>query len=382
MNRIQLGNKVYNLALSVYIFQAVGVFSSLENKPFLGYLTYLILLLLGIKIILSRYTRPQFLLVVSLLVFGLWLYYITTVGDLMIFIWFIIAARDVNLRRSLRVALSVYIIAVLSGLLLYFFGYAPDNTKKLTDGTIGHSYGFTNANVLSILAFQPVLIWVFLKYKNLRIRDYVLIILTESTLYYFTRCRSAFIASLVILFLLPNIKALSSYKYTKGILSVLAFTSPICAILSFLFVYLYSRGGALVNNIDILGSSRVSSAYMNIFLYGIRFLPVANNPIYSSLYTLDNSYIRIATHFGILVLILVLYIYTRSMYIMFKREEYERLTIMVTICILSLFETNLYRLSINIALLLLSEGLYMSSKLNTTKECESGILYQQEDRRK
>ena len=374
MDRIQLGNKVYNLALSVYIFQAVGVFSSLENKPFLGYLTYLILLLLGIKIILSYYTKKQLLWVVALLGFGIWLYYITGLGDLMIFTWFIISGRDIDLRKTFRVALKVYFFSIILGISLYAFGFSTDVTKKLTDGSFGHSLGFTNANSLSLLIFQPILIWIFLRYESFKIRDYAGILLTELIVYLITRCRSAFITSIVLLFLLPNIKALSSRHYSKRILKILVYVAPICSVLSFLLVYLYSKGGAAVSVIDILGSSRISSAYINIIRYGIHFFPTANNPIYESLYTLDNSYIRIATHFGIAVLILVIYFYTRSMWFMYKREEYDRLTVMVTICILSLFETNLYRLSINIAILLLSEGLYSSSLVDESDQSMAGEI--------
>ena len=366
MSRTIIGNKVFNLALSVYIIQAVGVYSSLKVKPFLGFLTYLILLLLGLKFVLSRYTKPQLFLMVFLLSFGIWLYYITKVGDLMIFIWFIVAARDVDLRRTFRTALRVYIITMTLAVCMYLLGYATDVTKALADGTVGHSYGFINANVLSVLVFQPVLIWVFLKYDRLKIREYLLIIIVELLLYYITRCRSTLVISVSLLILLPNIKVLSSHKYSRRVLSVLTFIAPVCALLSFISVYLYSRGGVALTAMDILGSGRISNAYINISMYGMHLLPIENNPIFGSPYTLDNSYIRIGTHFGMLVLILVVYIYTRSMHFMYKREEYERLVVIAIICLLSLFETNLYRLSINIAILFLSEGLYSSGKLDAS----------------
>lgn len=362
MKRIELGNNIFNFALSLYIIQTVGVFSSMEVKPFLGYMTYVILFLLVTKIFLSKYTLTQFFIIVFLLAFGVWLFNITEDGDLMILIWFIIAARDIELRKTFRVALEIYIVTILVGLLLFIFGFATDKTKMLANGTIGHSYGFTNANTLSVLIFQPILIWIFLRYKDFKLRDYSCILIIEIIVYYITKCRSTFITNIVLLFLIPNIKALSTHKYSKRILSILVLISPICTVLSYFAVYLYSQGGTVLNVLDILGSSRISSAYMNIIRYGIHFLPIANNPIYESLYTLDNSYIRIGAHFGIVVLTLIIYIYTRSMFLMYKREEYERLTVMATICILSLFETNLYRLGINIAILFLSEGLYTSVK--------------------
>lgn len=374
MSRSDLGNNIFNIALSVFILQAVGVYSSMEAKPPLGFLTYIILLLLGLKTVLSKYTVAEFSLIVILLVFGVWLYYITGTGELMLFFWFIVAARDVDIRKTLRLALKVYILAITLGVILYLLGFAPDMIKNLSGGGVGHSYGFSNANALSMLIFQPVLIWIVLRYENFKIRDYAGILLTELIVYLITRCRSAFITSIVLLFLLPNIKALSSRHYSKRILKILVYVAPICSVLSFLLVYLYSKGGAAVSVIDILGSSRISSAYINIIRYGIHFFPTANNPIYESLYTLDNSYIRIAAHFGIAVLILVIYFYTRSMWFMYKREEYDRLTVMVTICILSLFETNLYRLSINIAILLLSEGLYSSSLVDESDQSMAGEI--------
>ena len=366
MNRNELGNKIFNLEFSIYIIQAVGIFSSMETKPPLGYLNYVILLLLGIKIILSKYSKVQIFLVAILLAFGVWLYVITEVGDLMLFIWFVIAARDVELRKTFSIALKVFAFSIAFGVFLCILGPAADVIKTMTDGTIGHSYGFTTANTLSLLIFQPILIGIFLRYKNFKIRDYLIIILIELIAYYVTRCRSTLITCIVLLILLPNIKALSSRKYSKKILSLLAFTSPFCAFVSYFSVFLYSQGGAALSALDLLGSSRISNAYINIIRYGLHFMPIANNPVYSSPFTLDNSYIRIGTHFGILVLILIIYIYTRSMFIMYRNEEYERLTVLVTICILSLFETNLYRLSINVAILLLAEGLYNSGRLNAS----------------
>lgn len=361
MSKIVLENRLYNSAVALYIFQGVCVFMSVEGqlfKVFLSIITYVILILLLAKIVLSKYSTREFLAIVALLAYGIYTFYATADSSIMFFIGFVVCTKNVDIKSTMRIVCGIFVASICLGLLLYFFGISPDIIKYKNDGTLVHSYGFTNPNSLALLILQPILLWIYFKYDSFRLRDYLGIALSGLLLYMITKSRSALVTILFLLILLPNISVISKKRGIEKILKILVWLPIACAFISFLFTYLYNTGNLLAQLSDTSLSGRLLGQGITVRLYGLQIIPYVDNPVYGSPYTLDNSYVRIGARLGMLTLLIILGLYTVSMMHMYRKKEYGNLLIVSAIAILSIFETSLYRLVINITILLLSEALF------------------------
>lgn len=370
-DRNRLKNKMYNSAVALYIFQSVCVFMSLETsifRIFLSGLTYIILLLLIVSLILSKYSKKEFLATLLLLVYGMYSFYATTDSSFLFFIAFILCAKDIDEEQMMKVALRAFILAICLGLIFYFVGISPDVIKYKNDGTPVHSYGFKNPNNLGLLAIQPLLLWIYFKYNRFRLRDYIGVAVCGVIIYLITKCRSALVTVLFLLFLIPNVSAFSKKRGIEKILKGLVLLPVICAVISFLLPYLFSNGNVFVNLLDVSLSGRLMGSSVVLKQYGLPMLPYVDNPVYTNRYTLDNSFVRLAAYHGIISLVVVLMLYTKSMNKMYRNNRFESLLVLSAVVVLSLFETSLYRIVINIAILLLGEALFVKDASNFTIE--------------
>lgn len=371
MRSVELENRLYNSAAALYIFQSVCVFMSLENGLFrwsLSALTYIILLLLVVKLFLSKYFLREFLTILVLLVFGVYTFYATSDSSLMFFIAFIICAKNIDIKHTLKVTIRTFLVTISLGVIFYYAGISPDIIKYKSDGTPVHSYGFTNPNSLALIVLQPIMLWIFFKYSNFRIRDYLGVTIAGLLLYLVTKSRSAVVTIIFLLVLLPNVSAMSKRKGAEKLLKALIFIPVICAIVSFAFTYLYNNENVFAMLVDTSMSGRLLGQGITVKLYGVPIFPFAENPVYKSPYTLDNSYVRIACHQGIISLLIILILYTTSMNRMYREKKYESLVLLSAIAVLSIFETSLYRIVINISILLLGEVVLAEDKSDQSIE--------------
>lgn len=364
MRNVRLENNMYNTALTLYIFQSICVFMSLEDgtfRAFISVLTYIILLLLIVKFVLSKYKKKEFLAILVLLVYGMYTFHATSDSSLLFFVAFIVCAKNIDEERTMKIALRAFLISICLGLLLYFVGISPDIIKYKNDGTPVHAYGFTNPNSLALVALQPILLWIYFKYNKFLIRDYFGVAISGLLIFLITKSRSVLVIVLFLLVLLPNVSAISKRRGVERLLRILVMTPAVCAFISFFLTYLYNNENAFVMLASTLLSGRLLGQGITVRLYGVPILPFVDNPVYLSPYTLDNSYVRIACHQGFISLLIVLLLYTISMNRMYKRREYEKLILLSAIAVLSLFETSLYRIVINITILMLGEALYSNN---------------------
>ena len=124
---------------------------------------------------------------------------------------FVLASKDVNFKRLLKVTLYVLIgttiytlISCLCGLIVDILVYRGDNVR--------HSFGWTSPNQLMIVIFEMISIYLYLRKDKLKWYDFLISIALLGVGYYFTGSRMCLLATLLLLILFALVKYTNIHK--------------------------------------------------------------------------------------------------------------------------------------------------------------------------
>ena len=227
-----------------------------------------------------------------------------------------LAIRDENVERILRFIfkyefwlISLHcVIGAISTILgsKYYVMYS---------GYRRYSLGFGHANVLSAFVFNLIIMYLWLKFENLRTKDFVLIVLIECLLYRIAKTRTslyllAFV--LVIVFIYKN-------RTSSRLINILAKCAvPVLSIFTFVMTFLYEKGNLLSHAVDQLLTHRIglaSYAYnrlgLTIFGRDMRNFTTTWDEYYgfSGGFTFDNIYSYLLINVGIVILALLIVVF-------------------------------------------------------------------------
>lgn len=167
------------------------------------------------------------------------------------------------------------------------------------------AFGFTHPNVFSAIAFNIIMMWVWINFNRMTPKRILTLILVELLLFYFTRTRTTLILEMImdILIVIP---------FSIRILSKIAMVvTPTMAFITYVLAVLFMRGNPFAIMMNTVLSSRVKlTAYalekfgLTIFgnnLQGFRVNWEANWGLND--FTFDNLYSSFFSSVGIIWLI-------------------------------------------------------------------------------
>ena len=251
-----------------------------------------------------------------------------------------------NLKAFFRanVFILVFIIsAAIVGIIENQVGY---------DGQAKYYYlGFENPNTAALLIYTVFIILVYFKFRHTTIKTVLFYSSVTFVVYKITNSRSAAIVMIIVCLLLVfnryifKIKLLFDNKAFR-ILSYVLF--PLFSALSYATAYLYTRND-LVDRLNIAFSYRFALWHWYTELLSINLLGAPS--AYDQLGTLDNSYLVMLYHYGILVWILYWWIFHRIFQTIFEQKNVSMYIITVAYEVYFLTEGYPFFINANIALL-------------------------------
>lgn len=279
-------------------------------------LTAIAVILLFFSILEKKYSAKQLIVYAFItILFGIVCINIGSTG-LLVTVITCLAIRDENVERILRFIfkyefwlISLHcVIGAISTILgsKYYVMYS---------GYRRYSLGFGHANVLSAFVFNLIIMYLWLKFENLRTKDFVLIVLIECLLYRIAKTRTslyllAFV--LVIVFIYKN-------RTSSRLINILAKCAvPVLSIFTFVMTFLYEKGNLLSHAVDQLLTHRIglaSYAYnrLGLTLFGrdMRNFTTTWDEYYgfSGGFTFDNIYSYLLINVGIVILALLIVVF-------------------------------------------------------------------------
>ena len=353
---------LYFIALSFYL--SVQMFSStlisaLFDFTLLRLLCFFIVVcLLTLKLIIENNYKHFWIYILILALFSFVGLRATNIRDLIILGYLTLEARNIDLRKIIKIDVILIGLVLSCALIMFFSGAfnsvdttttrSGDMIKRLSLGfgwtTYAPNYFFSL--VIGVLCINP-------KKKNKWFLAIVAIFI-NFLLYKATNTKAAYYETLALIFLviLIDILKIDLTKH-KTIRIFLPLTYIVCATFTIWLSVNFSNSSPVMRMINELTTYRLSLSHQALEVYPVGLLGnsvewVTGNAIGGdSYFYVDSSYIQILIQYGILVFIYIVTLFTILMRHFQYRKNNIILLCLIMIAIHSITEPQLLNLAYN-----------------------------------
>lgn len=357
---------VFNTTLNSILGVQIDILNNLVN--------WLIFMLLMLQIIfMQSYTKKE-LIVVILITLPIVISTGSSGNKSLLSLWmFIVGSKKISFDKIVQTAYRILIIMIPLVIFLRLMGLIDDYT--IMRGSVQRfSLGFSHPNQLGMRIFQLTLCHCYMNRMKLSIIHYWNIIFAVAFTFIISNSKTAYISLIVFL------SVLLFYEYierkspiiTKIFARSLVIGAFLLNVFSLTLSYIDVNRNVILSRIDKWMSFRFSWCHRVWQIYGVSFW---GQKVYiwgeelkavgrqSRLY-LDNAYVAILLRYGILVFLIISFMYLYLIKSMVIRKEYVLTIILFLYSLYGLMETGLFMLSHNIFLLSFSDLLYHKMRLD------------------
>ncbi|SFC77136.1 hypothetical protein [Butyrivibrio sp. YAB3001] len=370
--RIQSANVLFYIALGIELVLMIVEKSAL-SVPFESYVFRLTFAITFAALLLIPHDKKEWSIIAVVLLFTFICYRINGKNDLLRFAVFVMSAKNIDLRTTMKgifytTLAGFSVIALLSVLnIMGSVSVIADYGRE--EGTeLRYAFGFGHPNTLWGSAFALMLIWLWLYGKKARIWQYLILLAAIVGLYKITVSRTAFaigIFTFVIAFLARFISRLFEKMWTFIATGIV--TPVLCAVFSAwaagasyipryywdteYYVFVYKLDAALNNRLHNLyrANNRHAGALETWKLFSDRL---------SEEY-FDMGWVRIFYWYGIIPGVLICLLLIFFIYLCYKHMDIWTLILILAISIYSIVEATFVSVYIGRNFLLPILGVYL-----------------------
>lgn len=328
--------------------------------------------LLSFKIIFySRYTIREILLLIIVIPCFFISYICSKRYNLFIGMILIIASKNVDLQKIIKFDIKYRILIVSLIIILCLIGIIENYILiRYENMQLRYGMGFIHPNTLAGLIMVICLEWIYIRYNNIKIYDYLGIIVIMFIVYKITDSRSSIIVIIMALILTIYFKKYHK-KFEKRNIMKLLFSSIIFFLMlgSVILCINYNIHNEFMLNLNKLFSGRINQGNIFINNYGfsiigqsvetVSYRAALNKNIKAAI--LDNAYINMGIIYGIIPLFLFLLSYSLLIKKAIKERIYPILVMLITFALYGVMETYLFNIIYNLFLIFISYVLYKDS---------------------
>ncbi len=275
---------------------------------------------------------------------------------------FVIAATKALPRRSVQALLLALVLSLVVLLTLSYAGLIENVERhRLTGG--GYAMGFSHPNAFSLVAFEVICCWVYLRWQSLSWVDvggsalfaYAVFLVSDSRS--LLLCGGAFLLVICCLRLAHGNAA--RRRVTKAAFLVLAFMVAFFVMAPVLFDQsnpVFQWANSLASHRLVYISQFYESTDLSMFGQPLQALSADN----STASPLDNAFVRLLLESGILCSLFVALILLFVLKRLFEREDYAALSVMLGFLLYGLFEASILFLFYNFSMLFVATALLPS----------------------
>lgn len=277
------------------------------------------------NIIVKKYELKEFLFICLVLIFGIYSYKVSTNTDLFLTLVSVMLIVNVNIDEVLIIIYRIRTLFFVGTIMASIFGLLPIGELVSESGEKGVLFGYSHANTFAGTAGIIILLMITVNRNKLRKRHIIIAAIIELLVYYFSRARISIvlIALMIALIMLCN-KQLCRDKFLK--LEGIFF--PGIMVLSFGLIGIKILGVAknVTGIADYLTNGRITLAAMHLLTYPITLLgqniDISIVASQNSYYALDNGYVYILLHYGVIGLFIFGLLFQMSMLNVRKNNDY------------------------------------------------------------
>lgn len=331
----------------------------------------------------QKYSKKELFIIVPITALT---YYSAKVSNYtqIFYTWLLITgAKNTAFDRIVKTSFFLYLFSIISLITLRFCGILTDAGIYRGD-LFRPALGFLHPNTLGICLFVLIECWFYLRWDKLVTFDYLACIAVSIFSWMVPNSRTSSLC-LVILAVLSFYSSKIFYKYeilSKITEYSLCVSAIICNIGSIILSILYNSKSAIMLTINKALSTRLSTAHQlfqefGLSLLGQRIYTTVSERTFagfgSTEIALDNSFMRILLHWGIVIYILFSLCILYLLIYCIKHKETRLFITLFTMIIYSVFERLIYMGTYCVFILALSSVIYENKSLN--KNCNKETVY-------
>lgn len=298
------------------IIQVSTLIDIKSTSVFFDVLLFFAYILLFIKIIYKESIKR--LVVYAIIIFlALISYASSKMTDYLSLVLLVIGAKGIDIKKIVKVCFSFYAIALGIHILAYLITMFVDPTNiKIVHRDEIERYAFFLGHPNSfaaILAWTNIM-YLYLRYDKLKIRDYILTISVALFIYFVPNSRTSAILLIVFIVMILMFK-----KNIKFIIKLGRFAIPVLAV-TMIALFLVYNMSPIIDKLDGILNARIKLGLAIYENYGItlfgEYIPFGQE--LSSVYkygltklTIDSAYYSLLFSYGIINTLVFLFIYTK-----------------------------------------------------------------------
>lgn len=374
-----------NIAYYIYFLtmtagKALGLNSGsgLYNKMFV-----IALLFLAIKLIFTRYTRKEILIIVFAVGIGLLSYVRARESTLLFAILAIIGFKNINFKDLMVKMLWVRSISTIIIMLCAYNGIVPDYTKTMNYGgqdVVMHSMGFSDPNTFFINIFMIMAVYIYVNYDKLNGWHFAFVNAVMAAAYKLSHSRTGMLllCGLWALIILDKF-VFRSVKSKKIIYSLYTLAPIVVAGISVFFAYNYDPSVKIMKQLNSMLTGRlfVMNWYVNTYpvtIFGNTYEFWLNNAG-TILEIVDNMYITILMYSGIFVFALYVLCTFAVLVKLIRRKCFIEVIMIATVAVYGFMEEFPLNPIINPFVILIGMLIFSEDKCNAEKESRDNNEY-------
>ncbi|WP_159633978.1 hypothetical protein [Erysipelothrix anatis] len=299
----------------VFAFTISLFFSSQYLGQFKTILGAVSILMFVAKILFTGYSRREILFYSCLGLIVLLSTYYSKRQSLLLSYLALVGSKKISIEDIFKVIFITGVVSIITSVSCYLIieGFTSASTEArtmfgVTIQVSKNGLGYTHANMLYLLIFVVLSLYVYLKYEQLTVVNYIVMSIIVLVGFILTFSRSGlavFIFSGILLTLLKK-----NYFKTAGKIKILKLLPLIIIILSFVLPYFYTMNPTgIMNSLNRSLSDRLyyAAEFLEVTestLFGVDVAGLRGRPGFPL--RADNSFVLIIRAYGLLVFILVL----------------------------------------------------------------------------
>ena len=288
-------------------------------------------------------------------------------GNIAYMVIIIFFARNVDFKHICKVTVWITIFGVVFVVISSKLGIIKDYIGYRGDGT-GRAYlGFRYVLFAPGFLLNAMSAYIYIKDNKIKRRTCFFLIAISYLIYQITDARLSYYLSLFLIafaFLNRRKRKIGRERRAQRFSKLIIPIYPVFLICSIGCAIFYRQGNAVWNMLDNLLTRRLYYGQKSLYLYGISLFGNRNidwkgfsfgtdgtMPIYSSnMIYVDNVYLHILQRYGIVFTLIVMLVFTYTMYILYIRKDYTLQFMFFAIAIHGLIDNQILYLCFNVFL--------------------------------
>lgn len=265
---------------------------------------------------------------------GVVIYNTSLFNDIVLLIAFVYCGRDIAFEKIAKLTEYVSSVMLIAIILSAYVGIIQNYTE-LFDGRYREYLGFRYALYPAAIIFNITALILYKKRKKLKIHDILILLLSNSFIFYKTNSRLSFYMSVVMILCMFLFQIFPSILEKSKILHVgMTLSFVISCVGSIMMTVKFSDSINWMYTINDFLNNRLKFGKRSLILYGVSFwgkhnmewigngLDSAGNKSTKTYLWVDNCYISIMQRFGIIVMIIVVLLLTYTLIKCLKNKNY------------------------------------------------------------